>query len=170
MTSAKTLILNNQEITQKIDRISYQILEDNYKEKEIVLVGIANNGYLFAEKIAKKLKKITNEITITLVKLSLNKENPLNNEITIDKPTGILTDKVVILIDDVLNSGKTLIYGVKYILDYPIKRMSTAVLVDRNHKRYPIGTHYIGLALSTTLQNNISVEFETKDEMKAYLN
>lgn len=169
MTAAKTLILNNREITQKIDRISYQILEDNYKEKEIVLVGIANNGYLFADKIAKKLKKISSDTTITLVKLSLNKENPLNNEITINKSTDILTDKVVILIDDVLNSGKTLIYGVKYILDYPIKRMSTAVLVDRNHKRYPIGTHYIGLALSTTLQNNISVEFETKDEMKAYL-
>ena len=77
-------------------------------------------------------------------------------------------DKVVILVDDVLNSGKTLIYGVKYLLDFPIKKMSTVVLVDRNHKRYPIGTHYVGLSLSTTLQNHISVEFKA-NKIAAYL-
>lgn len=169
MPNQKTLILNNNEISQKIDRMAYQILEDNYQEKEIVVVGMANNGYLFAEKIAKKLKKISGEIKITLIKLTLDKENPLNENVTIDKPTDVLIDKVIILTDDVLNSGKTLIYGVKYLLNFPIKRMSTAVLVDRNHKRYPIGTHYTGLALSTTLKNHISVEFETKGEMKAYL-
>ncbi|MCB9334711.1 MAG: phosphoribosyltransferase [Flavobacteriales bacterium] len=169
MPSTKTLILNNEEISQKIDRMAYQILEDNYLEKEIVVVGMANNGYLFAEKIVKKLKKISSDLKITLIKLTIDKDNQLNNNAFIDKPTDILNDKVIILVDDVLNSGKTLIYGVKYLLDFPVKRMSTAVLVDRNHKRYPIGTHYTGLALSTTLKNHISVEFETKGEMKAYL-
>jgi len=167
MSNKKTLILNNREIIQKIDRIAYQILEDNHKESEIVLVGIASNGYLFAERISKKLKQIA-KAKITLIELSVNKQNPLGENITINQSTDVLTNKVVILIDDVLNSGKTLIYGVKYLLDYPIQRMSTAVLVDRNHKRYPIGTHYIGLALSTTLQNNISVEFNN-DEILAYL-
>lgn len=169
MPSTKTLILNNEEISQKIDRMAYQILEDNYLEKEIIVVGMANNGYLFAEKIVKKLKKISSDLKITLIKLTIDKDNQLNNNAFIDKPTDILNDKVIILVDDVLNSGKTLIYGVKYLLDFPVKRMSTAVLVDRNHKRYPIGTHYTGLALSTTLKNHISVEFETKGEMKAYL-
>jgi pyrimidine operon attenuation protein/uracil phosphoribosyltransferase len=163
----KTLILNNLEISQKIDRISYQILEDNHQEKEIIIVGISNNGYLFAERLVKKLKKIS-DVKINLVKLTLNKENPLGEDIIIDKSTDILSNQIIILVDDVLNSGKTLIYGVKYLLNYPIKRMSTAVLVDRNNKRYPIGTHYTGLALSTTLKNNISVEF-TKGEMSAYL-
>lgn len=168
MPTKKTLILNNLEISQKIDRIAYQILEDNHLEKEIIIVGIANNGYLFAEKIVKKLKKIT-DIKITHVKLTLNKENPLSEEITIDNPTEILNDKVIILVDDVLNSGRALIHGVRFLLNYPLKRMSTAVLVDRNNKRYPIGTHYTGLALSTTLKDHISVEFD-KNEISAYLN
>ncbi|MCB0381663.1 MAG: phosphoribosyltransferase [Flavobacteriales bacterium] len=169
MSTEKTLILNHQQITQKIDRIAYQILEDNYQEQEVVIVGIANNGYLFAEKIVEKLKKIsTTDVKFILVQLTLDKSNPLKNKIELNKPTEILNNNVIILIDDVLNSGKTLIYGVKYILDYPIKRMSTAVLVDRNNKRYPIGTHYTGLALSTTLKNNISMEFE-KGNFSAYL-
>lgn len=169
MPTEKTLILNHLQITQKIDRIAYQILEDNYQESEIVVVGIANNGYLFAEKIVEKLNHIsTTGVVFNLVKLTLNKSNPLKHSIELDKPTDILNNKVIILVDDVLNSGKTLIYGVKFILDYPIKRMSTAVLVDRNNKRYPIGTHYTGLALSTTLKNNISMEFE-KGKLSAYL-
>ena len=167
MSTKKTLILNNLEISQKIDRIAYQILEDNHKEKEIVVVGIANNGYLFAEKIVAKLKNIS-DVKITTVKLTLNKSNPLSEDIYIDKSTDILSDKVIMLVDDVFNSGRALIYGVTYLLNFPIKRMSTVVLVDRNNKRYPIGTHYIGLALSTTVQNHISVEF-TKGEMAAYL-
>ena len=72
------------------------------------------------------------------------------------------------MVDDVLNTGKALIYGVKFLLDFPIKKMSTVVLVDRNHKKYPIGTHYVGLALSTTIQNHISLEFKG-NEIKAYL-
>ncbi len=169
MPTEKTLILNHQQITQKIDRMAYQILEDNYQEKEVVIVGIANNGYLFAEKIVEKLKKIsTTSVEFHLVKLTLDKTNPLKHKIELNKPTEMLNNNAIILIDDVLNSGKTLIYGVKFILDYPIKRMSTAVLVDRNNKKYPIGIHYNGLALSTTLKNNISMEFK-KGNFSAYL-
>ncbi|PCJ22972.1 MAG: phosphoribosyltransferase [Flavobacteriales bacterium] len=158
MSNSKTLILNNEQICQKINRISYQIFEDNHTEKEIIVVGIAKKGYLFADKIAKQLKKISN-LEITLVKLTINKNSPIENSGEIDIPTDEFNDKVIILVDDVLNSGKALIYGVKYLLDFPIKKMSTVVLVDRNHKKYPIGTHYVGLSLSTTLQNHISVEF-----------
>lgn len=169
MSTEKTLILNNLQITQKIDRIAYQILEDNYQENEVVIVGIASNGYLFAEKIVEKLIAIsTTPVEFNLVKLTIDKKDPLKHKIEMDKPTEILSNKAIILVDDVLNSGKTLIYGVKFILDYPIKRMSTAVLVDRNNKKYPIGTHYSGLALSTTLKNNISMEFE-KGNISAYL-
>lgn len=163
----KTLILNNEQVSQKINRISYQIFEDNHTEKEIIIVGIAKKGYLFAEKLVEQLNKIS-EIKITLAKLTIEKDTPIQNQAKLDIDTSLLDDKVVIIADDVLNTGKALIYGVKYLLDFPIKKMSTAILVDRNHKKYPIGTHYVGLSLSTTVQNHISVEFKGK-EMSAYL-
>lgn len=158
MSNSKTLILNNEQIYQKINRISYQIYEDNYTEKEIIVVGIDKKGYLFATKLFDQLGKIST-IKITLAKLTIDKDSPLETKGVLDITSDLLNDKVIILVDDVLNSGKALIYGVKYLLDFPIKKMSTVVLVDRNHKKYPIGTHYVGLSLSTTLQNHISVEF-----------
>ncbi len=167
MPSNKTLILNDEQINQKINRMAYQIYEDNYSEKEIIVVGIAKKGYLFANKLADRLDMISKS-KITLVKLTIDKENPIENKGALDMPSDILNNKVIILVDDVLNSGKALIYGVKYILDFSIKRMSTVVLVDRNYKKYPIGTHYVGLSLSTTLQNHISVEF-SKSKMSAFL-
>ncbi len=165
--SSKTLILNNEQISQKINRIAYQIVEDNHTENEIVIVGIVNNGFLFATKLTKQIAKIS-KINITLVELTINKDNPLNNVSTMNTSPEVVNNKVVILVDDVLNTGKALIYGVKYLLDFPIKKMSTAVLVDRNHKKYPIGTHYVGLSLSTTLQNHIYVEFN-ENEITAFL-
>jgi pyrimidine operon attenuation protein/uracil phosphoribosyltransferase len=167
MSETKTLILNNSQIYQKINRISYQIVEDNHTEKEIVIVGIANNGYIFAAKLADQIKQIAS-IKITLVELTINKENPINNVSRMDIHPEALNNKVIILVDDVLNTGKALIYGVKYLLDFPIKKMSTVVLVDRNYKKYPIGTHYVGLSLSTTLQNHIYLEFNN-NEFTAFL-
>jgi len=163
----KTLILNNEQVSQKINRISYQIFEDNHTEKEIIIVGIAKKGYLFAQKLVEQLNKIAT-IKITLAKLTIDKDTPTQNQAELSIDTLLLNDKVVIIADDVLNTGKALIYGVKYLLDFPIKKMSTVVLVDRNHKKYPIGTHYVGLSLSTTLQNHISVEFKG-DKISAYL-
>jgi len=165
MKTNKTLILNNEQIDQKINRIAYQIFEDNYSENEIIVVGIASKGYLFAKKLVDKLNDISS-FKITLSKLTLDKENPLLANIDIDKSN--FNNKVVILVDDVLNSGRTLIFGVKYLLDFPLKNMSTVVLVDRNNKRYPIGTHYVGLSLSTTLQNHIYVEFDN-NKVEAFL-
>ena len=168
MANNKTLVLNNEQIYQKINRIAYQIFEDNHTEKEIIVVGIAKNGYLFANKLVDQLNKIS-KINITLAKLTIDKESPITQEAKIDISTEMLNNKVIILVDDVLNSGKALIYGVKYLLDFPIKKMSTTVLVDRNHKKYPIGTHYVGLSLSTTVQNHISVEF-SGSKISAFLN
>ena len=166
--ASKKLILNNQEALQKINRIAYQIFEDNYSEKEIILVGIAKKGYLFAEKLASTLNEIAT-FKVTLVKLTIDKDNPIENEAILDADTKVLSNKVIILVDDVLNTGKALIYGVKFLLEHPIKQMSTSVLVDRNHKKYPIGIHYTGLSLSTTLQNHISVEYDDDNNMSAFL-
>ena len=152
---------------KKISRIAYQIYEDNYLEKEIIVVGIAEKGYKLAEKIAGILKNIS-KMDVTLTSIKIDKDAPMNSTPECNLTEEQVKDKVLILVDDVLNSGKTLIHGVKYLIDFPLKRMSTAVLVDRNHKRYPIGTHYVGLTLSTTLKDHIMVDFGKK-ETNAYL-
>jgi len=168
MPVKKKRILNNEEIQQKINRIAFQIYEDNYTEKEIVIVGLSKKGYLFAERIAQQLKTVS-PFKISLIKLTIDKDSPIDDSPQLDSDSKLLKDKTVILVDDVLNTGKALIYGVRFLLNFPIKKMSTAVLVDRNHKKYPIGTHYVGLSLSTTLQNHISVEFGKDNSIKAFL-
>lgn len=157
----KTLVLNKAQLAQKIDRLAWQIYEQNYKEKEIIIAGIANNGVLIAKRIAEKLAEITN-VKLTLAIVKLDKVNPYNN-IEVDINEKVYKDKVLILVDDVLNSGKTLMYGAKYFLSAPLKKLSTLVLVDRNHNRFPIKADFVGLSLSTTLKEHITVELEENE-------
>ena len=155
----KTLVLNKQQLQQKIDRLAWQIYEQNYKEKEIIIAGIANRGVLIAKKIAKKLTKIS-DIKVKLATIKVDKDNPFYKDIEVDISEKDYKNKVLILVDDVLNSGKTLMYGAKYFLSVPLKKLSTIVLVDRNHNRFPIKADFVGLSLSTTLKEHISVELE----------
>ena len=157
----KTLVLNKAQLAQKIDRLAWQIYEQNYREKEIIIAGIANNGVLIAKRIAEKLAEITN-VKLTLAIVKLDKVNPYN-DIEVDINEKEYKDKVLILVDDVLNSGKTLMYGAKYFLSVPLKKLSTIVLVDRNHNRFPIKADFVGLSLSTTLKEHISVELEENE-------
>jgi pyrimidine operon attenuation protein / uracil phosphoribosyltransferase len=163
----KTLILTSDQIHQKINRIAYEIYENNYDEKEIILAGIVGNGYLLAERITKALRNIS-PLKITLIDVVIDKKNPVANKTQIKLTDADLTNKVIILVDDVLNSGKTLIFGAKPFLNCPIKRLTTVVLVDRGHNRYPIKADFVGLSLSTTLQEHITVEMTVGKE-KAYL-
>jgi pyrimidine operon attenuation protein/uracil phosphoribosyltransferase len=160
---AKTLILTSKQIEQKINRIAYEIYENNPDEKEIIIAGIADNGFLLAKRIADVLKKIS-PIKNQLLEIKINKENPLSAEIKISLKEKDLKNKVIILVDDVLNSGKTLIFGAKPFLGAPVKRLTTVVLVDRGHNRYPIKADFVGLSLSTTLQEHISVELKKGKE------
>ncbi len=168
MTSATTLILNARQIQQKIDRISYQIYENNFEEKEIIIAGIASRGFILANRLAEKLREIT-KIKITLAEITVNKDNPLEEEIKLSIQPREFSGKVVILVDDVLNSGKTLIYGLAPFLALPVKRITTVVLVDRNHNRYPIKADFVGISLATTLQEHISVELTKKGKEAVYL-
>ena len=167
MGNLKTLILSATQVEQKIQRIAHQILEKNYDEKEIVLIGIANRGYLLAEKINTTLQSIT-EIKVTLHKLKLHKDKPLDNDVDFSADLDYLNNKSIILIDDVLNSGRTLIYATRYILESDIKYLTTVVLVDRKHRKFPIKANFVGLTLSTTLQEHISVDFK-EDGMEVFL-
>ena len=157
----KTLVLNKRQLAQKIDRLAWQIYEQNYKEKEIIIAGIAYRGVLIAKRIAEKLTEIST-VKLTLATIKLDKDNPYN-EIEVDINEKEYKDKVLILVDDVLNSGKTLMYGAKYFLSVPLKKLSTIVLVDRNHNRFPIKADFVGLSLSTTLKEHILVELEKNE-------
>jgi pyrimidine operon attenuation protein/uracil phosphoribosyltransferase len=163
MQNNQTLVLNATQIDQKVNRIAYQIFEDNADEKEIIIAGVSHNGQYLAQKLVKILTKITS-LKIQLIEVVINKENPIGSDVKLSIDTKELTDKVIIVVDDVLNSGKTLIYGLHPFLTIPIKKLRTAVLVDRNHKRYPIAADFVGLSMATTLQEHISVDLSEGNE------
>lgn len=156
------LILNQDQINHKIRRIAYQIYESNIEEKEIIIAGIAKNGFILAQKLAKELKEIS-PLTIHLCKVEIDKKNPLD-QIKTSLPPQEYRDKSIILVDDVLDSGTTLIYGVRHFLDVPLKQFKTAVLVDRNHKKYPVKADFKGISLSTSLSETVNVIFEKNKE------
>jgi pyrimidine operon attenuation protein / uracil phosphoribosyltransferase len=160
------IILNKQEIDHKIKRIAYQIFETFVDEESIIVAGIASNGYVFAEKIATVLQSIS-PLEVILCEVTLDKQN-LNSEIKTSLPKEVYQNKGIILVDDVLNSGSTLMYGVKHFLDVPLKKFKTAVLVDRNHKKFPIKVDFKGISLSTSSLEHVTVVFE-KDNSYATL-
>lgn len=151
-------ILNHEQIKHKIRRIAYQIYESNIKEREIILAGIDKKGYELAQRLEEELQDISS-LQIILCKVKINKSKPLEKITTSLQPQDY-QDKSVILVDDVLNSGTTLIYGVRHFLDVPLKQFKTVVLVDRNHKKYPVKADFKGLSLSTSLNETIKVSFQ----------
>jgi pyrimidine operon attenuation protein/uracil phosphoribosyltransferase len=163
---SQNTILDHQEVAHKIKRIAYQIYETFVDEEEIVIAGIASNGYVFAEKIAETLQSIT-PIKVLLCEVFIDKQDP-TQPITTSIPSENYKNKGLILVDDVLNSGTTLVYGVRHFLDVPLKKFKTAVLVDRNHKKYPVKADFKGVSLSTSLFEHVTVVFE-KDSDHAYL-
>ncbi|MDX6745986.1 phosphoribosyltransferase family protein [Polaribacter sp. PL03] len=166
MIAENNIILNNIQINQKIKRIAYQIYENNSSEKEVIIAGIVGNGYTFSKRIAEVLEDIST-IKVTLCEVVINKKKPLlpiTTSISVDE----YKNKPLVLVDDVLNSGTTLIYGIKHFLDVPLKRFKTAVLVNRNHKKYPVKADFKGISLSTSIKEHVQVEFNEKDAI-AYL-
>ncbi len=161
MTLQENTILTHQEIKHKIRRIAYQIYECNVNEKEIILAGIESNGYVLAKQLKLALSKIS-KISPLLCKVSIDKKNP-RNQITTSISENDYKNKSVVLIDDVLNSGTTLVYGVKHFLDVPLKQFKTAVLVNRNHKKYPVKADFKGISLSTSLHEHVDVVLVGKD-------
>lgn len=160
-----TKILNNEQIEHKIKRIAYQIYESNINESELILAGIAKNGFLFASRIKLVLEEIS-ELKIILCEVIIDKKNPLK-PIKTSLSSEEYKDKSIVLIDDVLNSGTTLIYGIKHFLEVPLKQFKTAVLVDRSHKKYPVKADFKGISLSTSLNETVKVNFSKgKDKVE----
>lgn len=163
---SKSIILDHQQIQHKIRRIAYQIYESNIDEKEVILAGIQKNGFIFAEKIYDALSQIS-PLEIKLCEVMINKKNP-RSEVKTSLSVEEYKNKPLVLVDDVLNSGTTLIYAAKLFLEVPLKRFKTAVLVNRNHKKYPIKADFKGISLSTSLQEHINVSFDQNNTV-AYL-
>lgn len=155
---SQNIILNNLEIEHKITRIAYQIYETFVDEEVIVIAGIANNGFVFAKKIATALEKIST-LKVSLCEVFIDKQNP-TSPITTSLKKEEYQNKGLVLVDDVLNSGTTLVYGVRHFLDVPLTKFKTAVLVDRNHKKYPVKADFKGISLSTSLLEHVQVTFE----------
>lgn len=163
---SRSIILNDQQIQDKIRRIAYQIYESNTKEKKIILAGIQQKGYILAQRIATVLGDIS-PIEVKLCEVHIDKKKPRDKVSTSLEPSAY-KNQSLILVDDVLNSGTTLIYATRHFLDVPLKRFKTVVLVNRNHKKYPIKADFKGISLSTSMQEHIYVEFK-KDASLAYL-
>jgi len=161
-------LLTNTQIAQKINRLAIEILEHNYTEKSIVLAGINKNGLGFAKLIKKAINKIS-EVEITLANITLNPAKPTKDDVNIDLSAAELKNEVVILVDDVANTGRTIFYAFKPFLDILTKKVEVAVLVDRKHKSFPIKVDYVGLSLATTLQDNIKVNLGTSKEREVCL-
>ncbi len=166
MTTENNIILNTVQINQKIKRIGYQIYESNSKEEEVIIAGIIGNGYVFAEKLMKVLQEISS-LKVIICKVNINKKKPLEI-ITTSLEVSEYKNKSLVLVDDVLNSGTTLIYGVKHFFFFFLKRFKTAVLVNRYLKKYPVPADFKGVSLSTSIKEHVQVDF-SKYDSKAYL-
>jgi pyrimidine operon attenuation protein/uracil phosphoribosyltransferase len=135
----------------------------------MVVIGILPNGFEYAEMLKKEIKSIS-DIKVTLYALTINKKKPLGNPITIDLNKISLDNKTILLVDDVANTGKTMYYALKPIMEFSPKKVQIAVLVDRQHKLFPVSSDFVGLSLSTTMQEHISVVFDKANgESAVYL-
>ena len=160
--------MNADQISKKVTRIAYEIYEENASEKEVVLAGTVSGGYELAQKLEVVLKKIS-PLKVTLTKVLVDK-NKLEKEGAVKLDSKVnLAGKTVILVDDVLNTGQMLSYCMKTILQFPVKRLRIAVLVDRNHTLFPIKSDYTGLSIATTLQEHIQVNLKTKGKESVIL-
>lgn len=163
----KTIVLSPDQIKQKVTRLAYQLYENNHTEKEIIIAGIQGRGFLFAKWITRMLSEIST-LNVKVGEVTINKDKPLSEPIQFSIPEKDFKDKVIIVVDDVVNSGRTLIYGVNYFLDFPVKKLRTMVMVDRSHNTFPVRADFVGISLSTTLQDHVSVELE-KGKATVYL-
>ncbi len=163
-------ILTDQQIRQKIRRIAIEILERNYGEPEIILAGLNNNGLGFAKLLLAELQAVASKsTTLTLTRIRLNPANPVEYEPVVELPAADLRGKSIVIVDDVANTGRTIFYAVQPLLKVVPKKVEVAVLVDRQHKSFPVKADYVGLSLATTMRDDIDVQIRDVAEMAVYL-
>jgi pyrimidine operon attenuation protein / uracil phosphoribosyltransferase len=161
----RNYILTEEVAQKKLLRLAYEILENNFGEEELILAGIRESGSVVARNIQHLLHSIQN-ISTDIVTITLDKKFP--EEVIVSKPVSF-DNKTIILIDDVSNSGKTLLYALKPFLSSHPKKIQTLVLVERTHKLFPVNPCYVGLSVATTIQEHIYVEVDGEQIKGAWL-
>ena len=161
-------ILSDARIRATIKRLALEIIEHNHREPELILVGINNNGYHFAELLQAQIQTLT-ELPCELTRLRINPAAPVDHPVALDLDPARLADRVVILVDDVANTGRTMFYAFAPLMQVLARRIRVAVLVDRKHKHFPVDTDYVGLSLATTLRENIDVRLRDVAEYGVFL-
>ncbi|HEY8937956.1 MAG TPA: phosphoribosyltransferase family protein [Cyclobacteriaceae bacterium] len=156
MVAEKSLILDANQVKQKIRRMAYEVYEHNFKEKTIIIAGIDGHGYTLAKLLSKEIQSIS-PLEVKLVKVKLDKLAPQQSEVTVDCDLKEVKKKCIVLVDDVLNTGRTFAYGLKPFLDIEVKKIETAVLVNRKHTLFPIYPQYTGYELATTIKDHVEV-------------
>jgi pyrimidine operon attenuation protein/uracil phosphoribosyltransferase len=156
MVAEKSLILDANQVKQKIRRMAYEVYEHNFKEKSIIIAGIDGHGYTLAKLLSKEIQSIS-PLEVKLVKVKLDKLAPQQSEVTLDCDLKEVKKKCIVLVDDVLNTGRTFAYGLKPFLDIEVKKIETAVLVNRKHTLFPIYPQYTGYELATTIKDHVEV-------------
>ena len=161
------IVLTKVQIDQKITRLAHQIIENSYGESHIFIGGICGNGKILANALGEIIKSNSN-LELTIFEINLHKDQPLQHEINLSIDSESLKDSFIVLVDDVLNSGKTMQYALMKLLEKPVKAIKTVSLVDRRHRRYPIKADFVGITLTTTLQERVEMDL-TQEDYFAYL-
>lgn len=161
----KKYILTKEVAAKKLRRLALEIIENNPDEKELILAGIRGSGSVVAACLQKNIEELSG-IKIKLITLTLDKKEPKDVELSeaVD-----FNNQVIILVDDVANSGKTMLYALKPFLSFHPKKIQTLALVERSHKQFPIHADYLGLSVASTMQEHIIVEVGKTEVLGAYL-
>lgn len=162
------ILLDKKATLQKIRRMAFQIVEDNFDQKEIVLAGINGEGYNLAMLLQDELANIC-EKDIWIARITFDKKVKKQPEINIESEIDTFKNKAVVIVDDVLNTGRTIVYSLRPFLQIPLKRLQVAVLVNRAHLTFPIQANHVGYSLSTTLKEHVKVILSDKEKLGVYL-
>ncbi|MFA0961304.1 phosphoribosyltransferase family protein [Roseivirga sp. BDSF3-8] len=159
MKDQQTLILDSNKIEKIVKRIAFQIYENNAVETDLFIAGIWDRGYHLAEMMARELTEIS-PIKTHLLRIDIDKQDPVSSEVKMDKPVTTVENQRVILVDDVLNTGRTLFYALEPFMNISLQKLEIAVLVNRSHACFGVYPQYTGYELATTLEEHIHVSFE----------
>lgn len=166
MVTEKSLILDARQVKEKIRRMAFEVYEHNFNEKSVVIAGIDGQGYVLAKLLTKEVETIS-PLEVKLVKVTLDKLAPQQSDVILDCDLKEVKKKCIILVDDVLNTGRTFAYGLKPFLNIEVKKIETAVLVNRSHTLFPIYPQYTGYELATTIKDHVEVNLGK--DMAVYL-
>ncbi|MCB9252804.1 MAG: phosphoribosyltransferase [Flavobacteriales bacterium] len=167
MQENRTILLDHNQIERKIQRMAWQLFENNHLAKKMVLIGIADNGMYIVERLCDILSKISN-IELSKGRIDLDKKLGFDSEVSLQSEVS-LEGETVVVVDDVLNSGKTMFASLMPVIQQKPSKIQTAVLADRNHKTFPVKGDVVGISLATTLQEHIWFNFSDKNDSYIYL-